>query len=106
MLWFDANDMIGTQRSNLQFSLLDQDLRVTPTGGNTFSFTAMIKYHVYIGSGTIPSGLSMMLIGVVLFFVSALSVRLLYMAGKNENMYRPHEIYNKKKREVTCQKHC
>lgn len=54
VVWFDANDMIGTQRTNLDFSLLDQDLRATPTGGNTYSFTVMIKYHMYIGSGTLP----------------------------------------------------
>lgn len=54
VIWFDAGDLIGTQRSNLQFSLLDQDLRNAPTGGNNYSFTIMIRYHLYIGTGTLP----------------------------------------------------
>lgn len=54
VVWFDASDLIGTQRSNLQFSLLDQDLRPAGTGGNSYTFTVNIRHHMYIGTGTIP----------------------------------------------------
>ena len=54
VVWFDAADLIGSQRSSLQFFLLDQDLRAAGTGGNTYSFTVNIKYHLYIGTGTLP----------------------------------------------------
>jgi len=54
VIWFDAPDLIGTQRSNLQFSLLDQNLRATPTAGDAYSVTVMIRYHSYLGTGVIP----------------------------------------------------
>lgn len=54
VVWFNASDLIGSQRSNMKFSLLDQDLRVAPTGGNTYSFVLVIKYHLLLSSGVLP----------------------------------------------------
>lgn len=54
VIWFNAPELIGSQRSNMQFALLDEDLRVAATGGNPYAFTIMIKYHVLLSTGVLP----------------------------------------------------
>jgi hypothetical protein len=52
VVWFDARDLIGNPRSNLQFRLLDQNLRPVIVV-DPFSFTLAIKYTEFMGSGTL-----------------------------------------------------
>ena len=54
VIWFDAQELIGGQRSNLQFSLLDQNLREAPTGGESYSFVILIRWHDLLSTGHLP----------------------------------------------------
>ncbi len=52
VVWFDAKDLIGQPKTNLQFRLLDQNLRPVIVV-DPFSFTLTIKYSVFMGTGAI-----------------------------------------------------
>lgn len=54
VIWFNAPELIGSQRSNIQFSLLNEDLRTAATGGNPYTLTITIKYHVLLSTGVLP----------------------------------------------------
>jgi hypothetical protein len=54
VVWFDASELIGRPKINMAFSLLNQNLAATPTGGNTFSFVVLLKYNILLSSGTLP----------------------------------------------------
>lgn len=54
VVWFSPDELIGASKGNLTFQLLDQNLRPTPTGGNTWSITLLIQYSVLLSSGTMP----------------------------------------------------
>ena len=51
--WFSGDELIGSSKSNFLFMLQDQDLRAAPSGGNTYSFTLVISYTRFIGTGVI-----------------------------------------------------
>lgn len=42
--WFAANELIGRPRGSARFSLVNQDLRATPTSGDTYSFVVQIRW--------------------------------------------------------------
>jgi hypothetical protein len=54
VVWFDCGELIGSPKINMTFSLLDQDLRPTPTAGDSYSFVILIKYHILLAQGTLP----------------------------------------------------
>ena len=51
--WFSGDEMIGSSKSNFMFMLQDQNLRATPTGGNTWSFTLVISYSKFLSTGVL-----------------------------------------------------
>jgi hypothetical protein len=45
IMWGDATELIGRPRMNIRFSLVNQSLNPTPTAGETYSFTLVIRYE-------------------------------------------------------------
>ena len=43
-----ASELIGKIKNVFSFSLLDQDLRASPTAGETWSFVVIIKWNVLL----------------------------------------------------------
>ena len=52
--FFDASDLIGRPRQTIRLVLTDQDLRPTPTSGDYWSVTLLIKYSVLLSSMAVP----------------------------------------------------
>jgi hypothetical protein len=52
--FFDASELIGNPRQALSFELLDQSLRPTPTAGEFWSVTLILKYGVLLSSLPVP----------------------------------------------------
>ena len=43
VVWFDCKELIGGQKRNMTFNLLNQSLQATPTSGEYWSFTLAFK---------------------------------------------------------------
>lgn len=54
VIWFDICELIGKSKLNIQFRLLNQDLEPTPTGGEFWSFTMLIKYNILLSNSILP----------------------------------------------------
>ena len=54
VVWFNANELIGATKSLLRFELLDQQLRATPTAGEDWSITVLIRTQTLLSTGTLP----------------------------------------------------
>ena len=54
IIWFEISELIGSPKLNMMFRLLNQNLVATPTGGETWSFTLMIKYNLLLSTSAIP----------------------------------------------------
>lgn len=54
VVWFSPDELIGSSKSNFTFQLLDQNLRPTPTGGNTWSITLIVQYSLLLSTGSMP----------------------------------------------------
>jgi len=54
VIWFDIVELIGSSKLNIQFRLLNQNLVPTPTGGENWSFTLMIKYCILLSNAVLP----------------------------------------------------
>lgn len=54
IIWADASDLIGSAKSNLRFTLLNQSLLPVHTSGDAFSFVLIIKYQVLLTQHSIP----------------------------------------------------
>lgn len=52
VVWFSASELIGQSKLNMQFQLLDQDLRQVSTP-DYYSFTMQFNYDILISSGTL-----------------------------------------------------
>lgn len=52
VVWFSASELIGQPKVNLQFSLLDQDLRPV-IAVDYYSFVLCLKYSVLLSSGSL-----------------------------------------------------
>lgn len=52
VIWFDAGELIGQPKINMQFSLLDQNLRSVDIP-DYYSFVVSIKYSILLASGTL-----------------------------------------------------
>jgi hypothetical protein len=54
VIWFDIGELIGNQKLNINFRLLNQNLQATPTAGQTWSFVLMIKYNILLSTSVLP----------------------------------------------------
>ena len=52
--FFDASELIGRPKQFVRLSLVDQDLRPTPTSGDTWSVTLLVKYSILLSSMAVP----------------------------------------------------
>lgn len=52
--WFDASELIGTSKMNVNFQLSNENLSPTPTSGDYWSFSFMIEYQVLLSDQEIP----------------------------------------------------
>jgi hypothetical protein len=52
--WFDAQDLVGRPKQYVKLALVDQDLRQTPTSGDYWSVTLVIKWSVLLSSMSVP----------------------------------------------------
>ena len=52
--FFDASELIGRPKQFVRLSLVDQDLRPTPTAGDYWTVTLLIKYSVLLSSMAVP----------------------------------------------------
>ena len=52
--WFDGQELIGRPRQNVKLALQDQELRPTPTSGDYWSVTLVIKWSVLLSSMSVP----------------------------------------------------
>lgn len=53
-VWFDVGELIGNSKLNINFRLLNQNLQVTPTGGEFWSFVVLFKYQILLSNSTLP----------------------------------------------------
>ena len=54
VIWFDCTELIGRPKLNISFRLLNQDLEATPTGGEFWAFTLLIRYNVLLSTSVLP----------------------------------------------------
>lgn len=54
VIWFDMTELIGSYKLNMQFNLLNQDLEATPTGGEFWQFTLLVKYNILLSTSVLP----------------------------------------------------
>lgn len=52
--WFDASELIGRPKQYVKLALVDQDLRPTPTAGDTWSVVVIVKWSVLLSSMNVP----------------------------------------------------
>lgn len=52
--YFPADDLIGNPRQNISFSLLDQNLRPTPTEGEYWSVAILVRWNILLSSKPVP----------------------------------------------------
>lgn len=52
--WFDASELIGSPRQQIELSLLDQGLRPTPTAGEYWTVTIQIRWNILLSSKPVP----------------------------------------------------
>jgi hypothetical protein len=45
ILWADCSELIGNSRMNVRFQLVNQSLQATPTSGESYSFTIMLRWE-------------------------------------------------------------
>lgn len=53
VVWFSAKELIGQNKLNMRFSLLDQDLRPVQVV-DPYSFTLVIEYTILLTMGSLP----------------------------------------------------
>ena len=54
IIWWDASELIGNPKLNMTFRLLNQALASTPTSGDTWSITVIIRYGILMSTSVIP----------------------------------------------------
>ena len=54
ILWFDASELIGSPKMNFSFQLTNENLQLTPTNGDYWSFTVLIEYSVLMTNQDVP----------------------------------------------------
>jgi hypothetical protein len=52
--WFPADELVGNQKSNMRFRLVDQENRPTPTLGETWQITIAVQWGVLLSSESVP----------------------------------------------------
>ena len=50
----DASDLVGMGKNAFTFSLVDQNLRPTPTAGETWDFVLVLNYFILLTSDKVP----------------------------------------------------
>ena len=50
----DASELVGMGRNVFTFSLVDQNLRPTPTAGETWDFVLVLTYYVLLTTEKVP----------------------------------------------------
>lgn len=53
IVWFSGRELIGGNKINMSFSLLDQELRAAPAV-DSYSFTLLIEFTILLSTGALP----------------------------------------------------
>lgn len=54
VIWFDIGELIGNQKLNINFRLLNQNLQPTPTAGQFWALTLMVRYNILLANSVLP----------------------------------------------------